>query len=559
MRIYQMTPPSFSISWQALQDEADSLKNTHLYPLFASDPLRFKKLSLSASNVLMDFSKQLLVPETLQKLVLLAEEKELPRWIERLFAGEEVNASEQRAALHWALRLPQDIKAPHAQTSLVQQVHSQLDKMRKMVELLRGGRWRGHSGKVITDVVNIGVGGSDLGPMMAFKALEDTATTANAQLDSTVPEVHFVSSMEGSQISRLLQQLNPETTLFIIASKSFTTSDTLANVDTALAWLKNHQVDEALVKRCHFVGVSTRADLMQGWGIVPEHQLEFWDWVGGRFSLWSTVGLSLATRIGFIAFEEFLAGAHFMDEHFRTTPLLQNLPVVNALIGVWNTNFLNINAHAILPYDGRLKHLPAYLEQLEMESNGKSVCRDGRWVAHRTCPIIWGEVGPNAQHAFYQLLHQGTERVSSDFVMVANRYREAHYESVGGALQQQHRLGLANGLAQSQLLALGEKVLPNADQLPAHKRYQGNQPNTTFVLEELTPYNLGTLLALYEHKVFVQSVIWGINPFDQWGVELGKKLADKTYELLEQGHQVDLSSVDSSTAGLLAFLQELQQ
>lgn len=559
MRIRESLPSTSSLSWKKLQQDAEVLENTHLFQLFTEDPERFKALSLQAGPVLMDFSKQLIKIDTLDSLVALAEEKQLPRWIERLFAGEEVNDSERRAAQHWALRLPVNADGPHAPPELVQQVHQPLAKMRGLVELLRTGRWRGYSGQVITDVVNIGVGGSDLGPMMACRALEDAAACANADLAGSVPNVHFVSSMEGSQISRLLQRLRPEKTLFVIASKSFTTLDTLANVDTALAWLKNHHADEALVKRCHFIGVSTRADLMQAWGIVPEHQLEFWDWVGGRFSLWSTIGISLAVKIGFDAFEQFLAGAHCMDEHFRTAPLAQNLPVVNALIGVWNTNFLNINAHAILPYDGRLKHLPAYLEQLEMESNGKSVRRDGSWVSHRTCPIIWGEVGPNAQHAFYQLLHQGTERVTSDFVLVANRYREAHYASVADALQQQHRLGIANGLAQSQLLALGEQILPDAAQLPAHKRYQGNQPNTTFVLEELTPYSLGALLALYEHKVFVQSVIWEINPFDQWGVELGKKLAHSTHELIEQGAGADLSSLDASTAGLLTFMQGVQQ
>lgn len=558
MRIRDCVPAT-SLSWKKLQQDVEVLENTHLFQLFTEDSERFRALSLKAGPVLMDFSKQLIKADTLKSLVALAEEKQLPRWIERLFAGEEVNDSERRAAQHWALRLPTNAAGPHVSPELVQQVHQPLAKMRGLVDLLRTGRWRGYSGQVITDVVNIGVGGSDLGPMMACRALEDAAACANAELAGSVPNVHFVSSMEGSQISRLLQRLRPEKTLFVIASKSFTTLDTLANVDTALAWLKNHHADEALVKRCHFIGVSTRADLMQAWGIAPAHQLEFWDWVGGRFSLWSTIGISLAVKIGFEAFEQFLAGAHCMDEHFRTAPLAQNLPVVNALIGVWNTNFLNINAHAILPYDGRLKHLPAYLEQLEMESNGKSVRRDGSWVSHRTCPIIWGEVGPNAQHAFYQLLHQGTERVTSDFVLVANRYREAHYTSVAEALQQQHRLGIANGLAQSQLLALGEQILPDAAQLPAHKRYQGNQPNTTFVLEELTPYSLGALLALYEHKVFVQSVIWEINPFDQWGVELGKKLAHSTHELIEQGAGADLSSLDASTAGLLTFMQEVQQ
>ena len=473
-----------------------------------------------------------------------------------MFAGDRVNVSEDRAAMHWALRIPLGYQHPDMPKNLCEQVHEQLAKMQGLVNDLRTGHWRGYSGQTITDVVNIGVGGSDLGPLMAAHALDDSAVCNNLNLKHTVPNIHFVSSMEGSQIASLLQRLKPETTLFVIASKSFTTQDTLANVDTALGWFKQSCDDLTLIKRCHFIGVSTRADLMQSWGIAPEHQLQFWDWVGGRFSLWSAIGLSLAVKIGFDAFREFLAGAHFMDKHFRTAPFEENLPVINALIGVWNTNFLNINAHAILPYDGRLKYLPAYLEQLEMESNGKSVRQNGSWVSYRTCPIIWGEVGTNAQHAFYQLLHQGTERVTSDFLLVANRYQEPHYSDIADTLKEQHRLGLANGLAQSQLLALGERVLHDVDSLPNHKRYQGNQPNTTFVLDDLSPYSLGALIALYEHKVFVQSVIWDINPFDQWGVELGKKLAHVTHSLLLEDETAELAEVvDDSTAGLLRHLR----
>jgi len=548
--------PSNSLAWKKLEQQAEALKSSHLSHLFANQPDRFKALSLSFSPLLMDFSKQFLTTDVIDSLVSLAHEKQLPAWIERLFAGELVNDTEQRAARHWALRLPAG--SEHANSDLVHQVQAQREKMRGLVEQLRDGEWKGYSGKAITDVVNIGVGGSDLGPLMACEALDDAAVCANAQAGQgdTAPRVHFASSMEGSQIARLLQALTPETTLFVIASKSFTTQDTMANVETVLEWFGSQQVDEALVKSRHFIGVSTRPDLMQAWDIAPEHQLEFWEWVGGRFSPWSTIGFSLAVKIGYEAFESLLAGAHAMDEHFRTASLAENLPVMNALLGVWNTNFLDINTHAVLPYGGRLKHLPGYLQQLEMESNGKSARRDGEPVSYRTCPIIWGEVGPNGQHAFYQLLHQGTERVSSDFVLVANRYREAHYAPIAGSLQHQHRLGLANGLAQSQLLALGEHALPDTTGLPAHKRYQGNQPSTTLILDELTPYSLGMLLAMYEHKVFVQSVIWEINPFDQWGVELGKKLAGQTQGLLQQGAQADLSGLDASTAGLLMHVAD---
>jgi len=548
--------PSSSLAWKKLEQQAEALKHSHLSQLFAEQPGRFKTLSLTFSPLLMDFSKQLVTSDVVDGLVSLVHEKQLPAWIDRLFAGEHVNDTEQRAAQHWALRLPAD--AESVGVDLVREVQGQREKMRGLVELLRAGEWKGYSGKVITDVVNIGVGGSDLGPLMTCEALDDAAVSANTQArqGDIAPRVHFASSMEGSQLAQLLQALNPATTLFVIASKSFTTQDTMANVETVLSWFGSRELDETLMKHHHFVGISTRPDLMQDWGIAPEHQLEFWDWVGGRFSLWSTIGFSLAVKIGYEAFESLLAGAHTMDEHFRTAPLAQNLPVMSALLGVWNTNFLGINTHAVLPYDGRLKHLPAYLQQLEMESNGKSARRDGGPVSYQTCPIIWGEVGPNGQHAFYQLLHQGTERVSSDFLLVANRYREAHYAPIADYLQRQHCLGLANGLAQSQLLALGEQSLPDASDLPAHKRYPGNQPSTTMVLDELTPYSLGMLLALYEHKVFVQSVIWEINPFDQWGVELGKKLAGQTQGLLQQGAQADLSGLDASTAGLLMHVAD---
>ncbi|KXS55225.1 MAG: glucose-6-phosphate isomerase [Marinobacter sp. T13-3] len=559
MRTQSSLPPTNSLAWKKLEQQAEALKHSHLSQLFAEQPERFKTLSLTFSPLLMDFSKQLVTSDVVGGLVSLAHEKQLPAWIERLFAGESVNDTEQRAAQHWALRLP--AAAEGVDADLLQRVQNQREKMRGLVEQLRGYEWKGYSGKAITDVVNIGVGGSDLGPQMACEALNDAAVCANTQLrqGDIAPRVHFASSMEGSQLAQLLQELNPATTLFVIASKSFTTQDTMANVETVLAWFGSQELDETLMKRHHLVGISTRSDLMQAWGIAPEHQLQFGDWVGGRFSLWSTIGFSVAVKIGYEAFESLLAGAHAMDEHFRTAPLAQNLPVMNALLGVWNTNFLAINTHAVLPYDGRLKHLPAYLQQLEMESNGKSARRDGEPVSYRTCPIIWGEVGPNGQHAFYQLLHQGTERVSSDFVLVANRYREAHYAPIANSLQRQHRLGLANGLAQSQLLALGEQALPDATDLPAHKRYPGSQPSTTLMLDELNPYSLGMLLALYEHKVFVQSVIWEINPFDQWGVELGKKLAGQTLGLLQQGSQADLSGLDASTAGLLMHVCESQR
>ena len=343
-------------------------------------------------------------------------------------------------------------------------------------------------------------------------------------------DLHFVSTMDGSQFRGLLERLNPATTLFIIASKSFTTIDTMSNAETALEWLKNHSdISLDLLFRRHFIGISENFEKMESWGIAPNSRLKIWDWVGGRYSVWSGMGLALALKIGMKNFKQFLSGANAMDEHFQTTPLKDNIPVLLGLVGIWNSNFLNINSLAILPYDGRLKYLPKYLEQLEMESNGKSVNRDGKRIGYKTCPIVWGEVGPDAQHAFYQLLHQGTERVACDFIVTATVK-----DSKNQSLDSQHDLAVSNCLAQSNVLAFGDKSDENND--PLYKKNWGGQPSTTIVLNELTPFNFGQLIALYEHKVFVQSVIWNINPFDQWGVEYGKVVAR---EFLEQLNRED--------------------
>jgi glucose-6-phosphate isomerase len=453
-----------------------------------------------------------------------------------LFAGEKVNNSEQRAAMHWALRVPAEQSSP-----VQQEVQQQLDKMAVLVDRIHAGQWRGVTGEVITDVVNIGVGGSDLGPMMVCHALDDAA-------DERAVRTHFVSSMDGSQVSNLLHQLRPHNTLFIISSKSFTTVDTLYNAGTARAWLQRALGDDPAVIGCHFIGVSSATEKMNEWGIPLQNQLNLWDWVGGRFSLWSTIGLPIALRVGMEGFRQLLAGAHQMDEHFSTAPWADNVPVLMALTGIWNTNILDIHAHAVLPYDGRLEHLPAYLSQLEMESNGKSVTRDGEPVATGTCPVLWGEVGPNAQHAFYQLLHQGTEPVTCDFIATARRYHELRHDAAATELIGQHHLALANCFAQSRLLAFGEAALPAGEQQPLHMRYHGNQPSTTLLLDQLDPFSLGALLAAYEHKVFAQAVIWQINPFDQWGVEMGKRIATETLDLIKG---VAAEGMDSSTLGLI--------
>ena len=529
--------------WRVLADHAEDIKGTHLAELFASDPQRFERLHHECGPLLFDYSKQQLNEETLARLFDLARQQKLPQWIDRLFSGDEVNCTEGRAAMHWALRLPADADCTVDGVDITAQVHEQLQRMEKVVNKLHSGQWRGVTGEVVTDVVNIGVGGSDLGPQMVVDALCDSTAQTASRLT-----VHFASTMDGSQLSQLLRTLNPHSTLFIISSKSFTTIDTLSNADTARRWLEHTLGEQPGVLHCHFVGVSSAAAKMTEWGISDEHQLAIWGWVGGRYSLWSAIGLPIALSVGMHGFRQLLAGAHLMDEHFKSAPWESNLPVLMALVGVWNTNVLGINAQAILPYDGRLKLLPMYLEQLEMESNGKSVTRDGEPVAQNTCPIIWGDVGPNAQHAFYQLLHQGTEAVTCDFIMPAQRYHQTRDE-VTEELIAQHELALANCLAQSRLLALGDAALKNPEDMPIYQRYRGNQPSSTLLLDELSPYSLGALIAMYEHKVFVQSVIWEINPFDQWGVEMGKKLAVDTLAWVRG--QGEVNGVDSSTAGLL--------
>ena len=539
-------PVNESLAWKDLQSHAYYLSQSHISHLFKEDSNRFAKLLFNHDSLSLDLSKQRITLETLELLLNLAKERGLKNWIEDLYTGQHVNTSENRPALHTALRTPADHSLHLNGSNIVEEVHRNLEQMEHIVTRIHSGQWRSYTGHSINTVVNIGVGGSDLGPLMACKAL------AEYQPDSAKGiNVHFVSSMDGSQMSELLEQLNPARTLFVIASKSFTTIDTLANANTAKEWLKkasNAASEEVLVAH-HFIGVSANSEKATAWGIPKQNQLEFWDWTGGRYSLWSTIGFPIAVKLGMAGFKSMLSGAHSMDSHFREAPLEENLPVLLAMVGVWNINFLNINAHAILPYDGRLNHLPAYLEQLEMESNGKSTTRNDDYINYNTCPILWGEVGTNAQHAFYQLLHQGTESVMCDFIVSARRYQDTENEE----LQHQHQLNIANCLAQSRILALGDSVLDGAENEPSHKRYKGNQPCTTLILDELTPHTLGQLIALYEHKVFVQSVIWDINPFDQWGVELGKKVATS---LLDSFAKKGDNNFDQSTNGLLTLIDE---
>ncbi|WP_342593946.1 glucose-6-phosphate isomerase [Salinicola lusitanus] len=532
-------------AWKALEQQLEGgMRDIHLKTLFQQSP-RFETFYLEAAGIQMDLSKQRWTTEVREGLLSLARDAGVPDAIQRLLSGERVNRTEDRPALHTALRLPREAQLEVEGVDVVGEVHATLDKMETLVNKLLNGQWRGATGKPITDVVNLGVGGSDLGPLMVTSALTDFEPD-----DVFEVSTHFASTMDGSQLADFLSWLNPETTLFILSSKSFGTIDTLSNASTALDWISTRLGgDEALIKRFHFVGVSTKPEKMTEWGIDPANQLLFWDWVGGRYSLWSAIGLPIAIRVGMDNFRQLLAGAHAMDEHFRTADLAENLPVQLGLIGIWNVNFLDIRSHAVLPYDGRLKHLPGYFQQLEMESNGKSVTNGDAVVDYSTCPVIWGEIGPNGQHAFYQLLHQGTQPVACDFIAPVNRYNDVEDERFRDDLMAQHRLALANCFAQSRVLMLGDDAVKSESTPPSYMRYRGNQPSSTLMFDSLNPATLGALIALYEHKVFVQGVIWDIDSFDQWGVELGKKIATETEEIIAT--QSGLDSLDDSSRGLI--------
>lgn len=530
-------------AWQAVAEQAERLRAVHIKDLWAHDADRAPRWITQAGPLLLDLGKQRLDADALSALLDLAEAVGVTEQLQRQMSGVRVNTTEQRAAWHTALRAPSgDARVPAEVAAAVAATQA---RMAEIVTQIHTGHWRGSNGYPICDVVNIGVGGSDLGPKMVCEALAEHASPEGARLG-----IHFVSSIDGAQLADLLQTLRPQTTLFLISSKSFTTSDTLANARTALDWLAQSVPDAGSRLRHHVIGISAAPDKMTAFGIPPENQLLFWDWVGGRFSLWSAIGLPIALRLGMPGFQALLAGAAFMDHHALEAPLIDNLPMLMGLVGVWNATFLGLRGHAVLPYDGRLASFPAFLTQLEMESNGKSVSLDGQPLSYDTCPVLWGEIGANAQHAFYQLLHQGTQGISSDFIAPVRRYRQA-----GDRLREQHRLNLANCLAQSRVLAWGDACLPTPDASP-HRRYRGNQPSSTLLLDELTPYSLGALVALYEHKVAVMAALWDINPFDQWGVELGKVMASDMDHFL-QGAAVP-ESVDGSTQALLRHVAQCQ-
>jgi len=479
------------------------MRDEHLRDLLAKDPKRFASLSRSAVGLLIDFSRQRITPKTLDLLTALAMQAGLKQAIADMFAGKHVNNTEDRPALHVALRAPSLALRMVDGVDVARLVREERARLEAFVGEVHGGRVRnGITGQRFTEIVNIGIGGSDLGPVMATEALHAYATQGCRS--------HFVSNIDGCQLTDILASVDPARTLFIICSKTFTTLETLTNARAARAWIVE-RLGEAAVAR-HFAAVSVNKQAMDDFGIAPDARFAMWDWVGGRYSVWSAIGLSVELAVGSERFRDFLAGGHEMDEHFRTAPFDRNLPVLLGLVGVWNIDGLGLSTHAVLPYDQRLHRFAAYLQQLEMESNGKRVTRAGTPVKRATGTVIWGEPGSNAQHSFFQLLHQGTAEVPMDFV--------APVKSSGGR-QDQQDLALANCLAQAQAFALGH----DGKDVPSHKKHPGNRPSTMILFEKLDPRTLGRLVALYEHKVYVQSVLWGINPFDQWGVELGKKMA----------------------------------
>ena len=529
-----------SPAWRALQAHAQEQSKLNTLALFAASPVRAQKFCGGAAGLFLDYSKQRVTEQTLQLLLDLAEQQKLPHWIESLFAGEAVNSTEHRAAAHMALRMPKQSRFLVDGNNVVPPVHEVLDRMAGFATRVREGQWRGHSGERITDVVNIGIGGSDLGPRMVCFAL---SAYANG------PRTHFISNVDGAQLSSLLKKLNPATTLWIVTSKTFTTQETMANAQAARQWLLKSADASAIAK--HFVAVSTNRAEVKKFGISPDNMFGFWDWVGGRYSLWSAVGLSIMLDFGHERFAQLLAGAHDMDEHFRTAPLLRNLPVLMGLLGVWNNNFLGCSTHYLAPYAQKLVHITAWLQQLEMESNGKSVDRQGARVDYATTPALWGDVGTNGQHAFFQMLHQGPEMHAVDFILPVTAEHE---------FLDQHKILVANCLAQSAALMKGKSAADVREELMArgmsgqaleaaipHRVFTGNRPSNTLLMPRLDPYHLGALLALYEHRTFVQSVIWNVNPFDQWGVELGKQLAQQVLAAMDGG-SVDL---DPSTRSLL--------
>ena len=537
-----------SEAWKTLEAHKEVMAAQPMRDLFSDDPLRFDKFSLRFGNVLLDYSKNIVTGETMRLLRNLAVQADLPAWIQRMFTGDRINTTEKRAVLHIALRNRSNRPILVDGIDVMPQVNTVLHRMRAFANAVHRGSWTGYDGKPFTDVVNIGIGGSDLGPAMVTEALKPYARNG---LD-----VRFVSNIDGSHLTETLKHCHPGTTLFLVASKTFTTQETMTNASTAKAWLMREAGDETHVAK-HFVALSTNTEAVRSFGIDPANMFPFWDWVGGRYSLWSAIGLSIALAIGFDNFSELLAGAHDMDEHFRTAPLDRNLPVTLALLGIWYNNFFGAQSHAVLPYDQYMHRFPAYLQQGDMESNGKSVQRNGSPATHATGPVVWGEPGTNGQHAFFQLLHQGTRLIPCDFIAPLKSHNP-----VG----EHHTILLSNFFAQTEALMKGRTASevgaeltekgpgePATDDLLRHRVLPGNRPTNSILVPQITPSVLGKLIALYEHKIFAQGIIWNINSFDQWGVEFGKQLANTILSELEDASKT--TGHDSSTNGLINYFK----
>ncbi|AIW20034.1 glucose-6-phosphate isomerase [Vibrio coralliilyticus] len=536
--------PTQTSAWNALTAHFESAQDMDLKELFAQDAARFDKFSTRfGSDILVDYSKNLINEETMKHLFALAGETELKAAIEAMFSGEAINQTEGRAVLHTALRNRSNTPVMVDGEDVMPAVNAVLEKMKSFTERVIGGEWKGYTGKAITDVVNIGIGGSDLGPYMVTEALAPYTNHLN---------LHFVSNVDGTHIIETLKKVNPETTLFLVASKTFTTQETMTNAHSARDWFLESAGDEAHVAK-HFAALSTNAPAVSEFGIDTDNMFEFWDWVGGRYSLWSAIGLSIALAVGYDNFVELLDGAHEMDNHFASTELESNIPVILALVGLWYNNFHGAESEAILPYDQYMHRFAAYFQQGNMESNGKYVDRDGNAVTYQTGPIIWGEPGTNGQHAFYQLIHQGTKLIPCDFIAPAISHNPAG---------DHHQKLMSNFFAQTEALAFGKsedtvkaefakagKSEEEAATLAPFKVFEGNRPTNSILVKQITPRTLGNLIAMYEHKIFVQGVIWNIFSFDQWGVELGKQLANQI--LPELADESEISSHDSSTNGLI--------
>ncbi len=524
-------------AWKALTAHHAEVGGRHLRQLFAEDPQRAGRFTLEAVGIHYDFSKQRITQETLAMLLQLADESRVAARRDAMFAGEKLNLTEKRAVLHTALRAPKDAKVTVDGANVVPAVHEVLERMAAFADRIRSGEWKGHTGMPIRNIVNIGIGGSDLGPVMAYEALRPYT-----RRDLTF---RFVSNIDGNDLAEATRDLSPDETLFVIASKTFTTMETMVNAQSARAWSLASLKDDAAVAK-HFVAVSTHAAEVSKFGIDTANMFGFWDWVGGRYSMESAIGLSTMIAIGPDAFRDLLAGSYAMDEHFLQAPLAQNLPVVMALLGLWNNHFFDAHTVAVLPYENYLKRFPAYLQQMVMESNGKYVTLEGGRVSHHTSPIYWGEPGTNGQHSFYQLIHQGTRLIPADFIAFVKPAHE---------LGRHHDILIANVIAQAEALAFGKtpdevRAEGTPDWLVPHRTFEGNRPSNMFFLEALTPFALGSLVALYEHCVFVQGVIWNIDSFDQWGVELGKQLAQRIVGELESKAAPALTH-DGSTNALI--------